>query len=50
MPKRVVEGVRAAVQARVVVLAPAEALERVGRVEGRPGVAERATGVLAVQG
>jgi hypothetical protein len=50
MLKPVVEGVRAAVQARVVVLAPAEALERVGRVEGRPVVAERATGVLAVQG
>jgi hypothetical protein len=44
MPKRVVERVRG------VVLAPAEALERVGRVEGRPVVAERATGVLAVQG
>jgi len=34
MPKRVVEGVRAAVQARVVVLAPAEALERVVEARG----------------
>jgi hypothetical protein len=40
----------AAVPARVVGLAPAEALDRVGRVEGRPVVAERVTGVLAVQG
>ena len=48
----------AAVAVRVVGLVPAEALERVGRAEdrvagrvvGRPAVAVRGTGGLAVQG
>jgi hypothetical protein len=49
-PKRAAERVEAAVQVRVVGLVPEEALDRVGRGEGRPVVAERATGELAVQG
>jgi hypothetical protein len=49
-PKRAVERVPAAVEVRVVGLVPAEALQRVGRVEDRPVVAVRGTGGLAVQG